>query len=117
MIDLENEKLLSVADVCQLVPKAGQPGKRISGGAVVRWMKVGLKAADGSIVKLEHAKCGGNLATTLACVERFFNALSDSPVVSSQPKNREELVRRLKAAGIYSRAEVAERKLKKEYGL
>jgi hypothetical protein len=45
-----------------------------------RWAKYGIKARDGAVVKLEYAKIGGRLITSVEALQRFSERLlADSP--------------------------------------
>jgi hypothetical protein len=66
-------------------------------------VKRGLRAADGSIVRLEAIKCGSALCTSREAVERFFAELTArsglpvaTPAVASQ-RERDRTSRELTA--------------------
>ncbi len=50
-------------------------GKPLSGETVRHWAVFGLRAPDGSIVRLECMSCGHGLATNEAALLRFFDRL------------------------------------------
>jgi hypothetical protein len=43
---------------------------------IYRWITRGLKAKDGSVVKLECLVCGGAICSSREAVERFFGELT-----------------------------------------
>jgi hypothetical protein len=87
MIDVETEKLISLARAASLVPPARR-GKKTHISTLVRWITQGVKG-----VKLEALRLGGRWFTSAAAMQRFAERLtpkSDEPVmVPRSPVTRE----------------------------
>ena len=93
-----NEPLLALA--VALKPYGTHP---VTGS---RWCNAGIKAKDGTRVRLQHVRVGSKLKTSAEAVVRFFAALSDSPAATvPQPtpaarrKSAEDAYAELEAAG------------------
>jgi hypothetical protein len=71
------DELLPAPEGVKLFPKNGR-GKPPAVHTFIRWCRKGLKASDGTIVKLEHVKIGGNLYTTREAVSRFISRLNSN---------------------------------------
>ncbi|HUW30310.1 MAG TPA: DUF1580 domain-containing protein [Planctomycetota bacterium] len=71
MIDLKSEELLSLKDVCQLLPRRRR-GRKPAFSTVWRWALHGVRG-----VKLETLRVGGTLCTSREALQRFFDRLSE----------------------------------------
>jgi hypothetical protein len=58
-------------------------GRPVTLGCLVRWIHKGTKGPDGSIVRLEAARCSGRWLTTPGAIERFLAA--QTPEIGEQP--------------------------------
>ena len=67
MIDLENENLVLLKDVCRMFP--GRSGRGVSLSTIWRWMLTGRKGH-----KLESLIVGGQRYTSKEAVHRFIAA-------------------------------------------
>jgi len=72
VIDLKSEELLTLKQVCEILPRRRR-GRKPSFSTVWRWALHGIKG-----VRLETLKCGGTLCTSKEALQRFFTALSES---------------------------------------
>lgn len=66
------EKYITLAEAAKLAPT------RPSANAVWRWCRRGIKARNGSRVRLAHVRVGGRVFTTHDNVEAFFAELADA---------------------------------------
>jgi hypothetical protein len=80
-IDPLTEKLRSFAEAAKRLP-ALRGGKPVNPSTVWRWTTRGVRARDGTLVRLESLKIGGTCCTSDQAVLRFFRALSAD---ASQP--------------------------------
>ena len=71
MIDLQNEKPISLREVAKL-PMLRRDGKSPSLGAVYRWVTNGVRG-----VRLEVVRLPMGLASSVEAVERFVERLTD----------------------------------------
>jgi hypothetical protein len=78
MINLNTETLLSFAELAARQPRS-RLGRPCSVSTPWRWAMVGNKARDGSVVKLEYAKIGGRLITSVEALQRFSDRLLAEP--------------------------------------
>ena len=103
MIDLAKEELITLKDICQILPRRRR-GRKPSFSTVWRWALYGLGG-----VRLETLKCGGTLVTSREAVQRFFEQLSalDSCSQPDQQRARRTPAQRQRAV------ERAERELAK----
>lgn len=92
MIDLENDELLPVIEVCQ-----ARLGRRISPVTLWRWR---LKGVNGS--KLECVRVGARWFTTHAAFTQFLREQQPPPAPAEEDSGvrSESMTRRLKAAGL-----------------
>jgi hypothetical protein len=74
---LLSEELIPVQELPARLPPASS-GKRMHRAAVWRWVRDGLKSADGSRVRLEALRMGRRWVTSKQAVGRFFRRLSDA---------------------------------------
>lgn len=72
MIDINAEELISLKDVCQLLPRRRR-GRKPSFSTVWRWALHGVRG-----VKLETLRVGSTLCTSREALQRFFDRLSES---------------------------------------
>lgn len=83
MIDLATEDPIPLSRIPARFPflgrHGGDAGKRLHFSTVFRWATKGVKGPGGARVRLETAKLGGSLVTSLAALNRFAAALA--PVV------------------------------------
>ena len=75
-----------------------RPGKRLHPAALHRWRLEGLKAPDGTRVRLAAEKIGGRWCTTWAHVMEFFALLNQEQAPAPDLPGRRELKRRQEAA-------------------
>ena len=73
MIDLENENLVLLKDVCRMFP--GRSGRGVSLSTIWRWMLTGRKGH-----KLESLIVGGQRYTSKEAVHRFTAACNGKSV-------------------------------------
>jgi len=71
MIDIATEELLTLKDVCRLLPRR-RGGKKPAFSTVWRWALHGVRG-----VRLETLRCGGTLCSSREALQRFFNRLSE----------------------------------------
>ena len=82
MIDLKSEQLLTLKDVCDILPRRRR-GRKPAFSTVWRWALHGIHG-----VRLETLKCGGTLCTSKEAVQRFFeqlSALDETPQPEQNP--------------------------------
>ena len=70
MIDIQNEGLLTFAQVARALPPRRQ-GRPVNASTVHRWVRVGLRG-----VRLESIQVGGGRCTSIQALQRFFDRLS-----------------------------------------
>jgi len=104
-IDTREEQVYPLPAIRRFLPPSTRTGKPVHPSVIFRWIKRGLKAADGTIVHLDAVKAGGSLCTSREAVERFFAEMTarsglpvSSPVCSGRERKR--ITRDLKAAGL-----------------
>ena len=68
--------LLTLAAAAKLLPDPPHPS------ALWRWARRGLRARDGSLIRLEHFRIGGRIYTTEAALEAFGRALAEADVAA-----------------------------------
>src|SRR5262245_30432403 len=105
-IDSREETCYTLANIRRFLPATTRAGKPPHPSVIYRWITRGLKAKDGSVVRLEALVCGGAICTSREAVERFFAELTArsglpvaSPAVLSR-REREQTSRELKALGL-----------------
>ena len=64
--------LLTLTAAAKLLPHHPHPS------AIWRWARRGLRARNGSIIRLEHVRLGGKIYTTEAALEAFGKALAEA---------------------------------------
>jgi hypothetical protein len=102
MIDLQSEKLISLADAAKLVPP-GRRGKRTHLSTVLRWVLRGARGPSSERVKLEAVRLGGRWLTSAEALQRFAERLT--PRLDGE-------VRPIRSVGARERANIrAEREL------
>jgi hypothetical protein len=75
MLDLTTEDAITLAAACRLVPPA-RNGRKTHISTLVRWIAQGVKAPDGTLVRLEAARLGGRWVTSRTALQRFAEALT-----------------------------------------
>jgi hypothetical protein len=91
-INALTEKLRSFAEAAKRLP-ALRVGKPVSPSTVWRWTTRGVRARNGSLVRLEAIKVGGTCCTSDEALLRFVRALSAHdlrPAVPSQASSHPE---------------------------
>jgi hypothetical protein len=109
---MENEILITREQAVALVPYP------VTANAVWRWMRRGVRARNGEIIRLDHVRYGGKLFTSREALERFavalkeaddrhfervpFAPVSDVPARSRKARTREiaAAAKRVREAGI-----------------
>jgi hypothetical protein len=109
MIDLGTENLISLAEAARSLPSSNR-ANGLDPATVWRWIKNGVRARDGSTVKLDAVRIGGRLVTSRQAIARFTDALNDQPTdAKKKPKTRtptkrraasERAAQRLERAGV-----------------
>lgn len=79
MIDLKYEKLLTLREASQLLPRR-RAGKPCHPATLYRWASSGIHG-----IKLESMRVGGSLCTSLEALQRFFERLSGESCQGRQP--------------------------------
>jgi len=87
MIDLETDKLVTLAQAADFLPKLG--GRRIHTTSIWRWCRKGVRG-----VKLEHAIIGSRIITSVQALNRFVNALSEAPMPERHRTHKPRMRRR-----------------------
>jgi hypothetical protein len=93
VIDISEEPLISLAAATKFIPPS-RGGAPCSFSCMVRWHQKGARAADGSLIRLEALRVGGRLCTSVAALQRFFQALSARPGEASAPSRTPTIRRR-----------------------
>jgi hypothetical protein len=87
VIDIQKEQLITLAAATKLVPPR-RGGAPCSFSCAFRWTSKGVRAADGSLVKLESLRVGGTICTSVAALQRFFERLGHRPDSEEAPTLR-----------------------------
>lgn len=74
-INVFEETVISLREARKLLPKSPR-NKSISIPTFYRWIQKGIKAKDGTQVKLEIVKIGGSTFTSQQAIQRFVDQLS-----------------------------------------
>ena len=103
--DTRNEELHTLEGIRQFLPRTARTGKPVHPSVVFRWITRGLKAGDGTIVRLKGVKAGNRLCTTIEAVDRFFDDLTARAGIAPlepPPKisGNDRTSRRLEAVGL-----------------
>ncbi len=72
MIDFNEEELLTMSQASKVCPKVD--GKPPHCGSIWRWARKGIRG-----IRLEHVRIGNRVCTSLDALNRFFNALAETP--------------------------------------
>src|SRR2546427_130282 len=75
MIDVTTESMIGLAAAAKLVP----PGRRHRPAhlsTILRWIRAGAKAPDGTTVRLEAVRLGGRWVTSKEALQRFGERLT-----------------------------------------
>lgn len=101
-LKLEDKKLYTLAQAAKrFLPKRG--GRTVSPTTLWRWSKKGVKAPDGSRIKLAVWNCGGSTYTTREACTEFIERQTQarqSPSEPDWPRRDDETDRRLRDAGL-----------------
>jgi hypothetical protein len=82
VIDLEDEKLITLRAAGQMLPP-GRLGKPRSEGCVRRWIVTGVKLPSGERLRLEAVRIGGRWLTSVEALQRF--AARQTPEALDEP--------------------------------
>jgi hypothetical protein len=77
-----SEKMLSISQAARNLP-AVRGKKSPHPNTLVRWARVGLRSKSGKIVRLDIQRVGGTNCTSMAALQRFFDALHDAEEVTT----------------------------------
>jgi hypothetical protein len=106
MIDIFNERVLALNEICELLPRNPKGGK-VSFSTIWRWSKNGVIGPGGERVKLETVKIGGRLLSSEQAIQRFAENLSPPEALAMRPitlsqrrRNSEKASRELESMGI-----------------
>jgi hypothetical protein len=104
-IDTREEQVYPLPAIRRYLPPSTRTGKPVHPSVIFRWIKTGLKASDGTVVRLDAVKAGGSLCTSREAVERFFSELTvrsglsvQTPVATA--RDREKTSGELATAGL-----------------
>ena len=75
---MDHQHALTFAQAAKLLPK-GTEGRRIHPTTIWRWARRGVRAADGTRIRLRITKIGGRNYVVLQELENFFRQLSRLP--------------------------------------
>src|SRR4051794_1234750 len=92
MIDIATEEVFPLSDVPDRLGHARRGGRRMAVSTPFRWRKDGLRG-----VRLEAIRCGGTLCTSMAALQRFFDALGRADGPAPRPPSSRR--RAVEAAG------------------
>jgi hypothetical protein len=92
MIDVNSERVISLADAAKLLPKR-RAGKKPHVATLYRWVADGVKG-----IKLESIMVGSTRCTSREALQRFFDALtaladSQTPPPPPKPKDRRRAIK------------------------
>ena len=78
-----NENYLSISEAARKSP--GKP----SPSAVWRWARTGIKARNGTRVRLSHVRAGGRVLIPETALDEYFDARPDAsrPVGATPPRS------------------------------
>ena len=93
MLDLTVESPIPLADAAKIVTPA-RSGKRTHLSTLLRWILVGAKAPDGTLVRLEAVRLGGRWVTSAQALQRFAERLTPRADITPRPALRTESRRR-----------------------
>lgn len=79
------DRPLTLSEAADAVPKLR--GKRLHNSTMWRWARRGCKARNGTVVRLEHCRVGGQICTTAAALDRFFSALAEADLESFRERD------------------------------
>lgn len=68
-----NEQLIGLSDIAKLIPSRRRPGS-LSTNAIFRWVRKGVRRADGTFIRLEAHMVAGRLLTSREALNRFIEA-------------------------------------------
>jgi hypothetical protein len=77
-IDPLTETLHSFAEAARRLPPLRQ-GRPVNPATLWRWATRGVRARDGTLIRLEALKIGGTCCTSDEALARFFRVLSTDP--------------------------------------
>jgi hypothetical protein len=96
-IELSQEKAISLHEAAKLVPSSRR-GKATHISRLIRWIVNGAKATDGSVVKLEALRLGGQWVTTGEALQRFAERLTSESEPSAPLRSPVSLRRAIEQA-------------------
>lgn len=76
-IDLAREEIRSLAQLAATLP--GRGDKRVNASTVYRGCARGIRAKDGTRVKLEHVRLGSRIVSSIEALQRFGELLASEP--------------------------------------
>jgi hypothetical protein len=93
MIDIVNEATMPLSHAGRLLPPY-RYGRPVSLSCVLRWVLDGVKLPDGRRVRLEAIRLGGRWLTSREALQRFAEAQTPNPDLSTQELPRTQTSRR-----------------------
>jgi len=95
MINVENERLISFREACEVLPRR-RAGKKPHISTLYRWSGRGSRG-----VKLEVVQVGGTLCTSVQALQRFLDELTmQSRPHTTQRRRNPTTSARLESAGL-----------------
>lgn len=73
MIQIDSEKVLTFNAAAKMLPRRRR-GKKTHVSTLYRWASRGIRN-----IRLETIQIGGTRCTSVEAIQRFFNAISNSP--------------------------------------
>jgi hypothetical protein len=95
MIDLSNEKPISLTAAARMLPP-GRRGRPVSLSCIFRWIVDGIRLPTGEVLRLEGSRCGGRWLTSVEAVQRFMDR--QTPRFEDQPTPLPSTLRRRQRA-------------------
>jgi hypothetical protein len=97
MIDPTNEMLMSLPEICSLLPP-GRNGSKPHLNTVLRWVLKGVRLPSGECVRLGASRCGSKWISSREALARFMAALTPNldtdPPTARTPTARKRAVER-----------------------
>jgi hypothetical protein len=93
MIDPTVERLITLADAAELIPRR-RAGKKCDVSCLYRWTSRGLRG-----VRLDYLQCGGKRATSAAALGRFYEELTAKAGAASGSRSAQASRRAAELAG------------------
>jgi hypothetical protein len=101
MIDLVSERRIGLHEAAK-IPPSFREGKPTHVSTVLRWITKGVKLANGEVVRLEGARCGGRWTTSVEAVARFMERLTAGTLATRRAPSHRHPARPGNAAGIWN---------------